>query len=185
VNGTWEALSGKWRRETDVQLPCVGKARYSGNRDADKGTVMKKKIDRITQDQAVMGGKPCIREMRVTVGMILRELGAGRTIASVLKDYPYLEREDVLQALRYAARLADHDSEINSKIEEGYAATQRGELIGADEARSKLQGMKKEWLNSRKKSGSMLRAFEILADLPIDFLAKDRRKDKPQKRKGL
>ena len=50
-----------------------------------------------------MGGKACIRGMRVTVGMIVGQIGAGRTIEAVLEDYPYLEREDVLQALRYAA----------------------------------------------------------------------------------
>ena len=64
-------------------------------------------IDRITQDPAIMGGKPCIRGMRVTVGMIVGQIGAGRTIEELLGDYPYLEREDVLQALRYAAWLAE------------------------------------------------------------------------------
>jgi uncharacterized protein (DUF433 family) len=64
-------------------------------------------LDRVTQDPAVMGGKPCIRGMRVTVGMIVGQIGAGRTIEDVLADYPYLEREDVLQALRYAAWLAE------------------------------------------------------------------------------
>ena len=63
-------------------------------------------LDRITQDPTVMGGRPCIRGMRVTVGMIVGQIGAGLTIEEVLKDYPYLEREDVLQALRYAAWLA-------------------------------------------------------------------------------
>jgi len=64
-------------------------------------------IDRITQDPGVMGGKPCIRGMRVTVGMIVGQIGAGHSIEEVLADYPYLEREDVLQALRYAAWLAE------------------------------------------------------------------------------
>ena len=64
-------------------------------------------IDRITQDPAIMGGKPCIRGMRVTVGMIVGQIGTGRTIEELLGDYPYLEREDVLQALRYAAWLAE------------------------------------------------------------------------------
>lgn len=58
---------------------------------------------RIAQNPAVMGGKPCIRGMRVTVGMIVGQIGAGRTIDELLADYPYLEREDVLEALRYAA----------------------------------------------------------------------------------
>jgi uncharacterized protein (DUF433 family) len=58
---------------------------------------------RITQNPAVMGGKPCIRGLRVTVGMIVGQIGAGRTIDELLADYPYLGREDVLEALRYAA----------------------------------------------------------------------------------
>ncbi|MFI5059139.1 MAG: DUF433 domain-containing protein [Candidatus Acidiferrales bacterium] len=64
-------------------------------------------LDRITQDPGVMGGKPCIRGLRVTVGMVVGQIGAGHTIEQVLADYPYLEREDVLQALRYAAWLAE------------------------------------------------------------------------------
>ena len=62
-------------------------------------------------DPEVMGGKPCIRGMRVTVGMIVGQIGAGHTIEEILADYPYLEREDVLQALRYAAWLAE-DREV-------------------------------------------------------------------------
>lgn len=54
-----------------------------------------------------MGGKPCIRGMRVTVGMIVGQIGAGHSIEELLADYPYLEREEILQALRYAARLAE------------------------------------------------------------------------------
>jgi uncharacterized protein (DUF433 family) len=60
-------------------------------------------FSRITQNPAVMGGKPCIRGLRVTVGMIVGQIGAGRTVDDVLADYPYLEREDILEALRYAA----------------------------------------------------------------------------------
>lgn len=54
-----------------------------------------------------MGGKPCIRGMRVTVGMIVGQIGSGHTIEIVLADYPYLQREDILQALRYAAWRAE------------------------------------------------------------------------------
>jgi uncharacterized protein (DUF433 family) len=68
-------------------------------------------LDRITQDPEVMGGKPCVRGMRLTVGMIVGQIGAGHTIEQVLTDFPYLEREDVLQALRYAAWLAE-DREV-------------------------------------------------------------------------
>jgi uncharacterized protein (DUF433 family) len=54
-----------------------------------------------------MGGKVCIRGLRVTVGMIVGQIGSGRSVDSLLTDYPYLEREDILQALRYAAWLAE------------------------------------------------------------------------------
>ena len=60
-------------------------------------------LDRITVDPRVMGGKACIRGQRVTVSMIVGQIGAGHSIEALLADYPYLEREDVLQALRYAA----------------------------------------------------------------------------------
>ena len=63
-------------------------------------------FDRITQDPGVMGGKPCIRGMRLTVGRILSQIGAGETIEELLIDYPYLEREDIMQSLQYAAWLA-------------------------------------------------------------------------------
>lgn len=64
-------------------------------------------FDRITHNAEVMGGKACIRGMRVTVGMIERQIGAGRSIDDILADYPYLEREDIVQALLYAAWRVD------------------------------------------------------------------------------
>ncbi|GHV83341.1 hypothetical protein AGMMS50212_06810 [Spirochaetia bacterium] len=64
-------------------------------------------FDRITADPLVMGGKPCIRGMRTTVGVILSQLGSGETIDELLVDYPWLEREDILQAMQYAAWLAE------------------------------------------------------------------------------
>jgi uncharacterized protein (DUF433 family) len=54
-----------------------------------------------------MGGKPTIRGMRVTVGVIVGLIATGRTVEQVLADNPYLEREDMLQALRYAAWRAE------------------------------------------------------------------------------
>ncbi|SNS21777.1 Uncharacterized conserved protein, DUF433 family [Granulicella rosea] len=60
-------------------------------------------FDRITIQPSVMSGRACIRGMRVTVGMVVGQIGAGVGIDELLADYPYLEREDVLQALRYAA----------------------------------------------------------------------------------
>jgi uncharacterized protein (DUF433 family) len=65
--------------------------------------------DRITHNADVMGGKACIRGMRVTVGMIVSQIGAGKTIEQVLVDFHFLEREDVLQALQYAAQLAENE----------------------------------------------------------------------------
>jgi uncharacterized protein (DUF433 family) len=75
---------------------------YSGCRGIGMET-----FDRITRDPGIMGGKPCIRGMRVTVGRILSQIGAGETIDELLADYPWLEREDVLQALQYAAWLSE------------------------------------------------------------------------------
>lgn len=62
-----------------------------------------KNLDRITFDPAVMGGKPCIRGMRVTAGMLVGLLASGKTAGEILTLYPYLEAEDITQALRYAA----------------------------------------------------------------------------------
>jgi uncharacterized protein (DUF433 family) len=64
-------------------------------------------FDRITQNPEVMGGKACIRGMRVTVGTVVGQIGAGHSVEQVLADYPYLEHEDIMQALRYAAWRAD------------------------------------------------------------------------------
>lgn len=64
-------------------------------------------LDRITLNPTQMGGRACIRHQRVTVGMIVGQIGAGETIDQLLEDYPYLEREDVMQALRYAAWRAE------------------------------------------------------------------------------
>lgn len=64
-------------------------------------------LNRITQQPGVMGGKACIRGMRVTVGMVVGQIGAGHSVDEILADYPYLEREDIMQALRYAAWLSE------------------------------------------------------------------------------
>ena len=66
-------------------------------------------------DPDVMGGKPCIRGMRVTVGMIVEALAAGRTAAELLTDFPYLEEQDIREALGFAARLAQgHEIQLAS-----------------------------------------------------------------------
>ncbi len=61
------------------------------------------KLKRITIDPAVMGGKPCIRGLRVTVGTIIGLMAAGRSEEEILEAYPYLEKEDLREALAYAA----------------------------------------------------------------------------------
>jgi uncharacterized protein (DUF433 family) len=60
-------------------------------------------LERITHDPTIMGGKPCIRGMRVTVGTIVGLLAAGRTHDEILRAYPYLEPADIQAALAYAA----------------------------------------------------------------------------------
>ena len=62
-----------------------------------------KSLDRITFDPSVMGGKACIRGMRVTAGMVVGLLAAGRSREEILQAYPYLEKEDIEQCLAYAA----------------------------------------------------------------------------------
>jgi uncharacterized protein (DUF433 family) len=69
-----------------------------------------RQLSRITVNAEVMGGKPCIRGLRVTVGMILEALAAGRTTEQILDDFPYLEKADIREALAFAAHLAQgHD----------------------------------------------------------------------------
>jgi len=62
-----------------------------------------KPMSRITWDPQVMGGKPCLRGLRVTVGTIVGLVASGRSAAEILELYPYLEAEDIREALAYAA----------------------------------------------------------------------------------
>ena len=67
-------------------------------------------MERITIDPAVMGGKPCLRGLRVTVGMVVGLVASGTAFAEILKLYPYLEEADIRAALSYAAwRSEEHD----------------------------------------------------------------------------
>jgi len=66
-----------------------------------------RQLDRITCNPSVMGGKPCIRGQRVTVGMLIGLVASGKTTEQILALYPYLEAEDITQALRYAAWRAE------------------------------------------------------------------------------
>lgn len=63
-------------------------------------------FDRITFDPEIMGGRACIRGMRMTVSNIVGQIAHGATVEEILTDFPYLEREDIQQALEYAAWLA-------------------------------------------------------------------------------
>ena len=65
-------------------------------------------LDRITFDPQIMGGRACIRGMRIRVSDVLGLLGAGASFEEILEDYSYLEREDILAAIEYAARQSDH-----------------------------------------------------------------------------
>lgn len=60
-------------------------------------------LKRITFDAKIMGGKPCIRGMRVTVGAVVGLIAAGHSFDEILAAYPYLEAEDLRESLRYAA----------------------------------------------------------------------------------
>ena len=64
-------------------------------------------LTRITRDATVMGGKPCIRGMRVTVGTVVGLIAAGRSEAQILALYPYLQPDDIREALAYAAWRAE------------------------------------------------------------------------------
>jgi uncharacterized protein (DUF433 family) len=64
-------------------------------------------FERITVDPGQMGGVPCIRSTRLTVGMVLGQLAGGNTTEQLLIDYPYLERSDIRAALEYAAAIVN------------------------------------------------------------------------------
>ncbi|MGA2440475.1 MAG: DUF433 domain-containing protein [Tepidisphaeraceae bacterium] len=75
-----------------------------------------KQLTRITFDPGVMGGKACIRGLRVTVGMILGLLAAGHSKEEVLRAYPYLEPADIDEALSYAAwRVDEREAPLTTK----------------------------------------------------------------------
>ena len=71
-------------------------------------------LNRITIDPAMMGGKPCIRGMRVTVGTITGLVASGVTFGEILQLFPYLEEEDIKAALAYATwRAEEYDVSIS------------------------------------------------------------------------
>ena len=70
------------------------------------------KFNRITFDPNLMGGRACIRGMRMTVSLILNLISNGMTAQEIVKEYPYLEEEDIRQSLQYAAWLADETVQV-------------------------------------------------------------------------
>jgi uncharacterized protein (DUF433 family) len=70
------------------------------------------RFDRLTFDPNLMGGRACIRGMRITVSLILNLISNGMTAQEIVKEYPYLEEEDIRQALQYAAWLADETVQV-------------------------------------------------------------------------
>jgi uncharacterized protein (DUF433 family) len=70
------------------------------------------KFNRITFDANIMGGRACIRGMRITVAFILNLISNGMTATEIIQEYPYLEEEDIRQSLQYAAWLADETVQV-------------------------------------------------------------------------
>lgn len=66
-------------------------------------------FDRITHDPQVMGGRACLRGMRITVSLVVNLVANGMSVPEIVTEYPSLEAEDVAEALRYAASLADEE----------------------------------------------------------------------------
>lgn len=66
-------------------------------------------FDRITFDTEILGGRACIRGMRIPVSVIVKQIAHGATHQEVLSDYPDLEQEDIRQALEYAAWLSQEE----------------------------------------------------------------------------
>lgn len=83
-----------------VENPCHQESPFG---IASGGIISEIKFTRITRDPLVMGGKACIRGMRVTVGMVVGLVASRRSFPEILAAYPYLEEEDIREALRYAA----------------------------------------------------------------------------------
>lgn len=70
-------------------------------------------FDRITVDPERLGGKPCIRGLRISVGMVVQMVAAGKAPEVITAEYPYLEAEDIRQALAYSAALAENEYHLS------------------------------------------------------------------------
>ena len=73
-------------------------------------------FDRITFDPNIMSGKACIRGMRISVSLVVNLVANGMTIDNIIESYPYLEPEDIRQALRYVAWLAEEHIQFSEPI---------------------------------------------------------------------
>ena len=104
-----QQLAAKRKGCDDVARHAAEPAGYTEARIATrKGWTMDRMtLDRITANPSIMGGKPCVRGTRVTVGTIVGLIAAGHEFDQILVAYPYLEREDISQALSYAAWRAE------------------------------------------------------------------------------
>ena len=89
-------------------------------------------FDRITFDPNVMGGRACIRGMRVTVSLVLNLVADGMSEAEIIDAYPYLETEDIAQSLKYAARLLDENEGDDSDDSEDASITEQINKICAE-----------------------------------------------------
>lgn len=104
------------RRGTESGILLMAEPLQERMEQVERTEVMKA-FPRITFDPAVMGGKPCIRGLRVTVSTIVGLLAAGRSAEEILEAYPYLEREDIDQSLAYAAwRLEEREVPLSVSL---------------------------------------------------------------------
>ena len=94
-----------------LDAPLLAMPRCRLPEQLDRKQLMK--FDRITFDPKVMGGRACIRGMRIPVSIIVRQIAHGAAVAEILKGYPDLEREDIQQAIEYAAWLSEEEVRIS------------------------------------------------------------------------
>ena len=100
-----------------------------------------KHLKRITLDPAVMGGKACVRGLRVTVGMVLGLLAAGRSREEILQAYPYPELADIDECLAYAAWQVEAREVplAGAALRQHEADLAAGALVAVDEAKSRVR----------------------------------------------
>jgi len=120
-----------------------------------------------TRDPEVMGGKPCIRGMRVTVGVILGLLAWGRSIEEILREYPYLEEEDIREALAYGAwRSSEVEVEVGEVVVRGPNVT-KGYLNRPEET---AQAFRNGWFHTGDLGRVDEQGFMFLVDRKKDMV---------------